>query len=70
MRCHFCRDRDAVDPHFHVHDGFLPICETCRRLSIPAKNYQPSVGDCCCVTVKFNSQQETAGIGDDDARPQ
>jgi len=69
MLCDWCNNREAVDRPFRVLDGFAAICETCRRHSIPAKDYRPSVGDFCCVT-SYKQQQETAGIGTSDARPQ
>ncbi len=72
MLCEFCNQREAVDHRFHVPDRFASVCERCKRLSIPPKNYMPSEGDFCLAT---NSESEypieTAGTAcdDDDARP-
>ncbi len=71
MQCDFCLMREAVDHQFRVLDGFASVCERCKRLSIPPKDYQPSDGDFCLVTInELIEPKQTAGIGDDDARPQ
>lgn len=70
MICEFCHQREAVDHRFHVPDRFASICERCKRLTIPPKNYQPSAGDFCCAT-SFDpyTQIKTVGTASDDARP-
>lgn len=71
MQCDFCLVREAVDHQFRVLDGFASVCERCKRLSIPPKDHKPSAGDFCCVTNdELTHPIKTAGIGDDDARPQ
>ena len=70
MRCDFCKDREAVDHRFRVLVGFASVCESCRRYSIQAKNYQSSAGDFCCVMTSHPNQTETAATAANDGRPE